>query len=521
MANTNSETKVINIGSRKQLLIDYKFIEDHKNITLCMNPPVKAEPVFGAEASWEEESIVFASIVHKNGEYRIYYLARFHVEESLSQAMNVKLATKDETAGALCFAVSEDGLCWRRPRVGRFDMFGGKDNNVVMPGAGEGAVFVDPNETDGFSYWYFGRLCENPWWDGAKGCSDTWFPIEGALYLARSRDGLDWERVPGHALPFLCDTHNQAFFDVRLRQYVFYVRGWEFPSSVGGYGRVVCRGQTDRLLKLPWPFKANSQRETGPRGMYGAVHGELPIVMRCDKQDPPVTDLYNPCVHQYTEADQVYVAFPSPYRHYDANFNSYGRDERGHGENRDNQGPLDIACAVSRDGVEWNRFRRPYVPLGLVGAEDGGHLYMVLGMVIKDNEIWQYCASSAVVHGRRTRHCAIIRLVQRLDGFVSADAGPEGGELTTPPLVFDGNRLELNIDCSAMGEAWVEMLDQHGKKPIQGYAMDDAVSVDRNGVAQEVWWKNGPDVSPLIGRSVRLRIKMRSAKLYAFQFVAK
>jgi hypothetical protein len=49
--------------------------------------------------------------------------------------------------------------------------------------------------------------------------------------------------------------------------------------------------------------------------------------------------------------------------------------------------------------------------------------------------------------------------------------------------------------------------------------MDDAVSVDRNGVAQEVWWKEGPDVGKLVGRSVRLRIRMRAAKLYAFQFV--
>ncbi len=37
--------------------------------------------------------------------------------------------------------------------------------------------------------------------------------------------------------------------------------------------------------------------------------------------------------------------------------------------------------------------------------------------------------------------------------------------------------------------------------------------------AQEVWWKQGPDVGKLAGRSVRLRIRMRVAKLVAFQFV--
>ena len=98
------------------------------------------------------------------------------------------------------------------------------------------------------------------------------------------------------------------------------------------------------------------------------------------------------------------------------------------------------------------------------------------------------------------------------------DAGPEGGHLVTPPIEFEGNRLQLNIDCGAMGEAWVELQDETGK-PLPGYDFDNAVSVDRNGVAQEVWWQGGPDVSSLSGRPVRMKIKMRSAKLFAFQFV--
>ena len=113
---------------------------------------------------------------------------------------------------------------------------------------------------------------------------------------------------------------------------------------------------------------------------------------------------------------------------------------------------------------------------------------------------------------------AIIRTVQRLDGFVSMDADYEGGELVTPVLKFAGNRLQLNIDCGGMGEAWVELQDENGK-PIPGFTPEESVSVDRNGVAQEVWWRNGPDVSSLAGRPIKVRIRLRSAKLYAFQFV--
>ena len=40
-----------------------------------------------------------------------------------------------------------------------------------------------------------------------------------------------------------------------------------------------------------------------------------------------------------------------------------------------------------------------------------------------------------------------------------------------------------------------------------------------NDVAHIVRWRGNPDVSRLAGQPIRLKIAMRSAKLYAFQFV--
>ena len=143
---------------------------------------------------------------------------------------------------------------------------------------------------------------------------------------------------------------------------------------------------------------------------------------------------------------------------------------------------------------------------------------MGVGLVRRGNFIYQYYAEGAGTHHIDDLDVRIWQAKQRLDGFVSVDAGPDGGWFVTPPIVFAGSRLQLNIDCGAMGEAWVELQDETGK-PILGYTLEDAVSVDRNGVAQEVWWRTGPDVGSLSGRPVRLRVRMRSAKLYAFQFV--
>jgi hypothetical protein len=106
---------------------------------------------------------------------------------------------------------------------------------------------------------------------------------------------------------------------------------------------------------------------------------------------------------------------------------------------------------------------------------------------------------------------------QRLDGFVSADADDKGGWLRTPPVVFRGGNLRLNIDTGSAGAALVELQDGDGK-PIAGYTLADCEEIAGNFIDQAVYWKGKSDVSAIAGRPVRLHIKLKRAKLYAFQF---
>ena len=108
-------------------------------------------------------------------------------------------------------------------------------------------------------------------------------------------------------------------------------------------------------------------------------------------------------------------------------------------------------------------------------------------------------------------------VIHRLDGFVSADAPQEGGYLITPPLIFHGDHLELNLNVSAMGGVRVEIQDKDGE-PVDGFKLDDCDRILMNDVAYTVRWKGNPDVTELAGQTVRLKFDMRSAKLYAFQF---
>jgi len=499
----------IDVGSRKQLFIDHRFIESSEGVALKPHPAVKADLVLEPASPDERYTMWISSVVEADGRYHMYYTSRF---EGTAQNGDTSIYT------AMRLAISEDGRCWRRMRVRRFDIGQGTLNNIVMVGAW-GTVFVDPSATEGYRFWLLGHLVNNPYWAETRFVPPK--PADPAerrnkLYLCRSKDGIHWETVKEPVFPFSGDTRNQALFDPRIGKYVCYLR-----ARPGGHGsRAVARGQSDHLLG-PWPFTPDPALDRRPPSQRGWLMTELPLVMQADESDPPLFGIYTPNVNIYPWAADADIAFPDEYRRRDG-LNSYGRDERGKPAN---EGPVAPGLSVSRDGTNWHRFHTSYVPLGRIGQIDGGTIYMGVGMIRQDDEIWQYCTVSPHTHhgyglSLPGTDGGIRRVVQRLDGFVSVDADHEGGTFRTPLLVFRGDRLELNVDGGVRGEVWVEIQDAHGQ-PIPGYTMDDAVSVDLNGVREEVWWKQGPDVSELAGQAVRLVFRLRSASLYAFQFVPK
>jgi len=338
----------------------------------------------------------------------------------------------------------------------------------------------------------------------------------------KSADGIRWKRHDKLFLPFWCDSQNQCFYDVRIGKYVAYVRGRKPMGEPDPFkDRTVCRIEGDSLADTPWVYEADKERVLDADGLYGRWGGilhELPIVMGCDEDDPPQTDIYNPSVNLYPFAEDVYVAFPTLYRHFDG-FDSAGRDSRGVNAN---DGRTEIQLAVSRDGVGFKRYRVPYIDCP-IGSWYSGQAYMMVGMIAQGDRLYQYVGATVQTHGSGVRLTdrifggTITRFSQRLDGFVSVSAGYKMGSFTTPVLVFEGDRLELNADCGGMGEIWVEVLTDEGK-PIAGFGKADCISVDGNSVHEEVWWKAGPSLARLAGKPVRLRFHMRSSRLYAFQF---
>lgn len=109
----------------------------------------------------------------------------------------------------------------------------------------------------------------------------------------------------------------------------------------------------------------------------------------------------------------------------------------------------------------------------------------------------------------------LLRLVQRLDGFVSLDARAAPGTATTHPIVFGGKHLLLNV--ASKGSVRVALLDDSGK-PLQGFSLDDCDPIRVASVRRVVTWKGRSDVAAHSGKPVRVQFELAGAKLYAFQF---
>ncbi len=472
----DAPSHVIDVGDRSQLFIDSRFIAESTNITLRMNSPVKMGPVILPDKPWESGEIGFCvSVVQYEGEYKLWYLAR-------DKANNY----------CQCFARSADGRRWEKPALGLIEYQGSKDNNIVLTGAVETTVFLDPAAP---LEQRFKALSAMYWPD----------PQKAGLYIWTSPDGLHWTQSQTRVLPLLPDTANQAFYDTRLKKYVANIRVWDPLRKVG-------RVEMDNILE-PWAFTPLEK----PYYIWGedkipVPSREVPIVFSYDEKDPPQSDHYNAACIQYPWAEDAYFMFPSLYRHFpEPPAGKHGND-----------GYLDIQMAVSRDGVHWTRpSRDPYVPMGLEGALDSSQLYMAIGAVRNGDVLYQYYGGYKSTHGEPGVEGggSIQRLEQRLDGFMSADAPLEGGTLTTPPFTFSGRRLLLNMDGSATGTGKVALLDANGTE-LAGFTLGECDAFGANALSREVTWNGRSDVSAWAGKPVRLKFSLKAMKLFSFRFSA-
>lgn len=97
---------------------------------------------------------------------------------------------------------------------------------------------------------------------------------------------------------------------------------------------------------------------------------------------------------------------------------------------------------------------------------------------------------------------------------LSAIEAESEGSFTTPYLRLLGSKIILNVQTARTGEVRVELCDRD-LQPLPGCSVLDCDPIVGDHVAFTVTWKGNSNVPTLDNSSARIRVQMRSTKIFA------
>ncbi|MBC8871005.1 MAG: hypothetical protein H8E44_16390 [Planctomycetes bacterium] len=508
---------------RKQLFLDDFAVQSMKGLRRTMHQPEKRGPVFRPDGPADGIRVQTASApvwVPDEGVYKLFYMAFPYRNGNW---------VVDEIGCAL--AVSKDGLHWERPVLNQVEIGGSTRNNrfyVVHSEARWTAnsfmdVVYDPRDPDP-NRRYKGLL-------GASGRDPVVSP-----------DCVHWTQLDAPRIPS-SDT-SSLIYDELAKRYIATVKigtkygrsaavtfskdfeTWTKPRlsfQTDAADQVLARKRIRQRLDDPGmqnPMFNEPDPDTGWKPPTGTPH--IPTWR---------AETYRLSVFPY---EGLYVGLPM----------IYYPTGQALPQRNNTVGFQEIQLVFTRDPElrieNWVRVgeRKPFIETsrldkGLVGNFDRQQIAPLNRPLIVGDELWFYYIGAkgrtppykmwrdGTVRNQKDLTpqeradfddgwIAVCLAVLRLDGFVSLDAGEEGGYVLTKPLRLHGKQLLLNLDAGETGSATVQALNGSGE-PI-------AVShpVTGNGVRLPLSWRQNADLKSLAHGTIQFRIHLNSANLYAF-----
>jgi len=471
----------VKVTSTRYLFLDDQEIERVEGMRRVVNQPRKHEgnPVVPADRPWESSASVYGTTFYDDaaGLFRMYYLVGCPTPGEWTDEKGERHPYPATTR--VCYATSKDGVHWEKPDLGQVDFDGTRANNLLAIGRqnAEGiSVLRDDRDPDAQ------RRYKALYWDHAAGPAHI-HPTLGRVlwqdgdesdgaHIAWSPDGIRWTAYQGNpVIRAYMDTNQNLLWDEKIERWVAFSRF--------GFGRKIARSESADFLTWSKPE----------------------LVLDCDAADGAGTQFYGMGCDLY---EGLYIGMLWVYREW-------------------GDGCIDTQLGVSRDGIRWERVadRQTFLPLGPKGSWDDGMARFAERIVRVGDELYIYYSGVNGPHsGPKFPPDKIVRAfkpgiglgVLRRDGFVSLDAGDDEGTVLTKPFAMPEGSLRLNVDASN-GQAWAAICSEGGA-PIEGCERSQAVTGDN--MAAPVMWRN--DVRSLSGRTVRLLLSARRAKLYSYWF---
>jgi hypothetical protein len=498
----------LRLGPHRQLFLDDRVVASSEGLRRTWHAARKHphNPVMTREKPWEGKGpYVYGSVHHDGlGQFKLWY--------------NCYVGGRPDYW--VCYATSRDGLHWERPALDAVaDPRLPHGHNVVMLGGGL------PDFRQGLSPSVLRRPDEH---DASRRYTMTYWDVDAkralryvGLCTAFSPDGIHWTNVPNNPVfPGASDV-TDASYDPTHKRYLLHYKTWRVDGKVVGKDNVSYWTTWDTKT-LP----GGKVRFTGPSVDFAATDPQAKTtVVDFDREPESRRVMARAESSDLVHWHRARLVFELPEPGDPPGLSTYGmtvfpyeglylgllrifHDER----------EIDLHLAVSRDDLSWKRVSpgTPFIGRGPGNSVDAGMVFSTAPVEV-GGELWFYYGAFTGHHGVADKDqsiCLCLATLRR-DGFVSLDAGREPGELVTLPFRCEGNRLLLNFD-STNGELRAEVRDEGGR-PIDGFGFSDCPAHSRDTLNGEMRWNNDRDLAALQGRTIRLAIRLRQARLFAFQ----
>jgi hypothetical protein len=443
-------------------------------ISIAAQPAEKSDPVL-----WPDEEDIWlfgGSLIHVDGMYRLF--VECWPEENFS----------DDRGGhfnIVRYFESDNGVEWWQPPLGMVDHRGSRANNVVYgaPLTGEvgyhgGSVFLDPSAPPAERYkgWHLGNVSHEVRDRFRRDRPNDIDPNVGntdyccGLYGATSPDGIAWTHNPEPMVIQHSDTQNVCTWDSVREKYVAYCRMWLYDR------RTIGRMESDDFRDFT-----------------------LPEVVFWPGADMAPHDLwYNNAKTIMPGTVDYHVMFPVRW--------DLRTDE------------FTYELATSPDGITWTMVPGgPVNQPGGTGDWDAGVVVPGVGLVDLPGDRTGMLFEGSPIPHKHPRKAPLGKLAWatwKKDRLCALDC-PQDGSFALQPLLFDGNTVRLNAETGFAGFIEVEADGPDGLLP--GYSFEECDRINGDMLDRTVSW-NGKSAIVPSDTPVRLRFRMRDAKLFAVQF---
>jgi hypothetical protein len=471
--------EVINLGNKREMFWDSYLVDEEKTTAFerIIEPTLKETCFWFDKGNEREHLISYPCLVKDNKGYKLYYF----------------VWTMKEFHNYLAVIESTDGINWTRPALNICDHPELEVNNVCIDGSDTLFVFYDENPDCPPQEKYKAVGPYNHEKAPGEWAYELWCYV--------SPDGYHFNRSHCIETDGRFDSLNTAHW--KDGRYACYFRHMHDEN-----GEDVTKWDNAAVRDV--------------RVIYSTDFKNWTKQKRIEFDDGKDYPLYTNQIIPYERAPHILVGFPTRYcekKEWTQNTEQLASAglKKWLIDNTEPRGGLAITDAIlmlSRNGEMWHRYNEAIFTPGYEHERNWvyGDCYPAYGFVDSGREV--YYMYTKDWHRSEGEPKPLNRYEIRKDGFACYMAGGEERVLITKPLVFEGKDLHLNFSTSAYGYIYVDVLDEDGNE----LSMKSSFEIYGNTIDRKIAFADGSDFSEYSGKPVRLRFRMRDAKVFSLKF---